>query len=91
MALKDEEERPAPQVVEKFHTNCDVDESKDAYHHTLGSNTFQASPGSHSHNGSDSVLLLQNIEITGSRGGNTALASVIAALVFLGAKDSTTP
>jgi len=91
MALKDEEERPSPQVVEKFHTNCDVDESKDSYHHTLGANTFQASPGSHTHNGADSVLLLQNIELTGSRGGNTALASVIAALVFLGAKDSTTP
>jgi hypothetical protein len=90
MAQADEEERPAGPVVEKFHTNCDVDESKEAYHHTIGTNTFQAASGAHTHNGSDSPQLLINIEITGSRGGNTALASVIAALVFLGAKDSTT-
>ena len=90
MAVSNEEERPKPQIVADFHTNCDVDDGKEAYHHTIGTQPHQAASGSHSHNGSDSVQLLTNIEITGSRGGNTALASVIAALVFLGAKDSTT-
>lgn len=82
--------RPEPRVVADFHTNSDVDQDRDAQHHTLGFGPNQASPGSHNHRGSDSALLLDGIEITGSRGGNTALASVIAALVELGAKDSST-
>lgn len=90
MATSNEEGRPAPQVVEEFHTNSDVDRDKDAMHHTIGTNEFQAAAGSHTHNGSDSLLLLSNVELTGSRGGNTALASVIACLVSMGAKDSTT-
>ena len=90
MATSNEEGRPAPQVVEEFHVNADTDRDKDAIHHSIGTNEFQAAAGSHTHNGSDSLLLLTNIEISGSRGGNTALASVIAALVSMGARDSTT-
>lgn len=85
------EASPQPRVVSDFHNNSDVDQDKEAQHHTLGYGPNQASPGSHNHRGSDSVLLLGEVELTGSRGGNTALASVIAALVELGAKDSTTP
>jgi hypothetical protein len=84
------EGRPEPRVVSDFHTNDDVNQDRDAHHHTLGMGPNEAAAGSHNHRGSDSVLLLQDIEITGSRGGNTALASVIAALVELGAKDSST-
>lgn len=90
MATLNEERRPDSRVVADFHTNDDVDSDTDAHHHTLGMGRNQASPGSHKHDGTDSVPLLGDIEITGSRGGNTALASVIAALVALGATDSTT-
>lgn len=82
--------RPAPQVVAEFHTNSDVDSEKDAMHHTIGTGVNQAASGAHRHTGSDSFLLLDGTEIIGAKGGNTALASVIAALVKMGAKDSTT-
>lgn len=82
--------RPAPQVVAEFHTNSDVDAEKDAQHHTIGTGVNQASSGSHKHDGNDSFLLLDGVEIIGAKGGNTALASVIAALIGMGAKDSTT-
>jgi hypothetical protein len=83
--------RPAPQVVAEFHTNSDVDSEKDAQHHTLGTGVNQASPGSHRHDGNDSFLLGEGVEITGAKGGNTAVASVIAAMVqMFGVKDSTT-
>jgi len=90
MAAADES-RPEPRVVSDFHTNSDVDQDKEAQHHTLGSGPNQASPGSHKHDGTDSIALLDGVEITGSRDGNTALASVIAALGVLGLKDSSTP
>lgn len=90
MALGQEETRPEPRVVDEFHVNSDVDRDKDAQHHTIGTNTSQAAAGNHSHNGSDSVLLLDGFEITGSRGGNTSILSIILALERLGAKNSTT-
>lgn len=90
MATSNEEQRPAPQIVEDFHTNSDVNRDKDAQHHTIGTEEFQAAAGSHTHNGSDSLQLLTSEEIIGSRGGNTALKSVIDILVRMGAKDSST-
>lgn len=81
--------RPEAKVVNEFHTNDDVDRDGNAHHHTLGPNANQASPGSHRHDGSDSFLLLDGVELAGAKGGNVALASVINALVQLGAKDST--
>lgn len=82
--------RPQPNVVADFHTNDDIDSSKEAHHHSIGTNESQAAAGSHVHNGSDSYQLLTQAEVTGSRGGNTALASVIAILTSMGAKDSST-
>jgi hypothetical protein len=76
--------------VSRFHTNADTDGGRGAAHHTLGPNSGQAAPGDHDHRGGNSVLLLQGVTITGARGGNVALASVIAVLVELGATDSTT-
>ncbi|ALY09279.1 hypothetical protein FDG92_gp07 [Arthrobacter phage Jasmine] len=84
------EETPDVNVVRKFHTYADTDSSNEAIHHTLGPGVNQAASGGHTHNGSDSPLLLEGVTISGAKGGNTALASVIAALTGMGATDSTT-
>ncbi len=83
-------EVPKGPEVEKFHTNADTDGSAESAHHTLGSSNSQASPGDHDHRGGSSVQLLQGDTITGSRTDGTAVASIIALLVELGAVDSTT-
>lgn len=78
-------------TVNRFHNKSDVDSSAFAQHHTIGPKPNQASPGPHKHTGADgSNQLLAGVTITGAKAGNTALASVIAALVGLGATDSTT-
>lgn len=82
--------RPDAKTVNEFHSNDDVDKDSQAHHHTLGAGANQASPGAHRHDGTDSMSLLEGIEIAGSRGGNLALQSVIQALVALGATDNTT-
>lgn len=90
---KAEKQNPDSKTVEKFHTNSDVDSSQKAQHHTLGSSRNQASPGDHTHDGGTSNKSIQPLlgtTLTGSKGGNAALASVVAALVKLGATDSTT-
>jgi hypothetical protein len=86
-------EKPSAKEVSDFHTHADTDGSAKAAHHTLGPGPAQASPGNHSHDGGASVQIipLSGITIAGAKGGNAALASVINALVFLGATDSTTP
>lgn len=88
--MPDDKASPDKRVVDDFHLHSDVDETRSSQHHTLGFGANQASPGSHKHDGNDSYQLLENVEITGSRSGGGALASVISALVGLGAKDSTT-
>lgn len=84
--------RPPAKEVQEFHTYADTDGGIKAIHHTLGVGANQASPGNHSHDGGASTKItpLEGISITGAKGGNTALASVIAALVTLGATDNTT-
>lgn len=86
---KKEDPRPPNDVVEKFHTNASIDTKKSDIHHTLGNKSNQAAAGDHRHNGSDSPLLLEGVVLTGSKGGNAALASVVSALVKLGATDNT--
>lgn len=81
---------PTSEEVQNFHQNADTDTRNESIHHTLGPGATQASPGNHRHRGGDSDLLLSGVTITGSRGGNIALLSVIQALVALGATDSTT-
>jgi len=78
-------------AVNKFHAKSDVDSAQYAQHHTLGIKHDQAAPGDHTHDGRVSKLLLEGVTITGSRGGNAAVASIIAALVKLGATDGSTP
>jgi hypothetical protein len=86
-ALRDNP-KPDAQAVEDFHSNDDIDSRAEAHHHSLGPLPTQASPGDHMHDGGTSPLLLQGVTITGSRGGNAALVSVISALVKLGATDN---
>lgn len=75
--------------VSDFHTNDDLDVSPTSHHHTLGPSRNQAAPGTHTHRGDDSSLLFEGLTITGSRTNGTAVQSVIALLVELGASDST--
>lgn len=81
---------PSSDAVEKFHRKADTDGSETSAHHTLGNGRNQAAPGNHDHRGGSSILLLEGFTLTGSRGGNAAVSSIIAALVELGATDSTT-
>lgn len=83
--------KPPADAVEDFHTNSDVDTRPEAQHHTLGPLPTQAAPGNHRHDGGDSALILEGIQITGSRATDAWRLSVMAALVRLGATDSTTP
>lgn len=82
--------RPDANTLREFHQNADTDSGSDAIHHTIGPGVNQAASGQHNHDGNNSPFLLADITITGNKAGNTALASVIAALVRLGASDSTT-
>lgn len=71
-----------PRTVEAFHARDDIDSSVNAHHHTLGVKHNQAAPGDHVHDGSGSRKLgyNQGLAISGAKGGNAALASVIALL-----------
>lgn len=77
------------QAVNKFHNNDDVDSSQTAHHHTIGVKQDQVSSGAHTHDGKNSRKILKGTSITGDRSDGTALVSVIAALVKLGATDNT--
>lgn len=85
-------DKPSAKELLDFHTHDDVDGGPKSHHHTLGPAPNQAAAGDHSHDGGSSAKIypLEGITISGSRGGNAALASVISALVQLGATDVTT-
>lgn len=76
--------------VDDFHEQSDLNTRSEAQHHTLGPSQNQAAPGNHNHDGGTSIPLWEGNTISGSRGGNMALASVIAILVQKGAVDATT-
>lgn len=82
--------RPDADSVREFHINADTDVDPNSLHHTIGPGYNQAASGQHNHDGNNSPLLLDGVTISGAKGGNTALASVISALVKLGAADATT-
>lgn len=74
------------------HEQDDADGSEFSLHHTLGPRPNQAARGTHIHNGEDSPKLMAGVVVTGSRGGNAAVASLITGLVnALGFTDATTP
>jgi hypothetical protein len=82
--------RPDPITVREFHTFSDVDSGKEALHHTLGMGPNQAAPGSHTHDGNDSPLIIPGTAITGTKGTAGWASSVNAILVALGAVDQST-
>lgn len=80
-----------PRTVEQFHEKADTDSSQSAAHHTLGSKNGQAAAGDHNHiTGTPYKKPLAGMTISGSRGGNAALPSIIDCLEKLGATDTTT-
>ncbi len=81
---------PSPEEVNRLHERSDQDSSATAQHHTLGVKNTQAAPGDHKHDGVGSRKLMEGITITGSKGGNAALASLIPQLAAaLGFTDAT--
>jgi hypothetical protein len=82
--------KPDAKLVEDFHTNDDTDVRKESHHHTLGNGASQAAPGDHNHQAGNGAPLFEGMTVTGSKGGNAALASLIAVLVQFGLTDSTT-
>lgn len=82
--------RPDSISVKEFHVNSDVDSSTDAQHHTIGSGVNQVASGAHDHDGQNSPFLLADVTLTGAKGTAACDSSIIAALVRLGATDSTT-
>lgn len=96
----------APGTTDEAHYRSDVDSSKQALHHSLGTGRNQASPGNHSHDGITGVKIGPRefdptvgqegktrpaLTLTGSKGGNAALTSLIAYLGnFFEFRDLTT-
>ena len=76
--------------VDDFHEQSDLNTRSESQHHTLGPKQSQAAAGNHTHDGGSSAFLWGGSTIVGSRGGNMAVAGIIAVLVQKGAVDSTT-
>lgn len=85
------------------HFNSDVDANFQAQHHTLGLGRNQASPGNHIHDGVTSPKIgaltvgtsasapVPAFTLTGSKGGNVALANLITFLkLHFNFNDTTT-
>lgn len=84
---------PTPEEVKAFHTRSDADSATTAQHHTLGTKRNQASFGSHIHDGVDArrIGAGEGFVLTGAKGGNVALANLIAMLGnWIEFTDSTT-
>lgn len=79
-----------PRVVAQIHRNADTDNDKTSSHHTIGPGPNQAASGVHTHDGVETRLLGAGVTLTGSKGGNAAVASMVAAMVaILGVTDNT--
>lgn len=82
--IKDEKryKSPAPRDVGLIHQRSDVDSSVNSQHHTLGIGHNQSAPGDHNHDGRASRKIGQGLgmTITGAKGSNAALASLITEL-----------
>lgn len=81
-----------PQDINLLHTRSDVDSAAHAQHHSLGPGRNQASPGDHIHDGAASKLIGNGmgLSVTGAKGGNVALANLIAMLKSVIAFTDTT-
>lgn len=82
--VKDDAKRTGatPREVAALHNNSDVDASTFSQHHTLGIKHTNASYGDHVHDGKSSRKVGANmgLSVTGSKGGNVALANLLAML-----------
>lgn len=84
---------PSPRQIAFFHSRSDVDSGPFAQHHTLGIKHNQASFGDHVHDGKSSrkIGLGLSLSVSGSKGGNAALASLLTMLAqVIDFTDSTT-
>lgn len=91
MAMTSPNREIGPAEVNALHTHDDLDTGSFSHHHTLGPLANQAAPGPHKHDGRDSAQLKLGT-VTGSRGGNAALASLLTLLANKGViTDSSTP
>lgn len=84
---------PSAKEVNKLHTNADTDATTLASHHTVGIKRNQAASGAHTHNGNNSIKIGEGDgrSISGSKGGNAALASLITLLSnYIDFTDNTT-
>jgi hypothetical protein len=80
--------------VNKIHEKSDVDSAPTAQHHTVGTDRNQAAAGSHTHGGKDSVKIGTGLglAVTGSRGGNAAVTSLLTELAkVISFTNNTTP
>lgn len=82
---------PDPKTVAAYHKYDDSDGRPEAHHHTLGLTRSQASEGSHRHDGTTSIAILDGVTFTGSRGSNTAdiINQICNALTAMGAINNT--
>lgn len=80
---------PPADVVQQFHKNSDLDRSATSQHHTLGTAEYNAASGAHNHRDGLSVPLFDGLVLTGSKGGNVALANLISLLTQFGLTDNT--
>jgi len=91
--MADEKVSKSPKNTEvaAFHKYDDVDLNNNAHHHTIGQGNGQVAKGKHCHDGEDSPKLLEGVIFTGIVGtyNATTFRQVIAALVKLGASDTT--
>lgn len=87
---KGEQDAISAKDVNKFHNKSDVDSSATAQHHTIGPRANQVPSGTHNHDGRNSKKIFEGVTLTGAKGGNAAVASIVAALVQQGAIDNTT-
>lgn len=80
-------------TVQAFHRNDDMDSRPEAHHHSLGKSRNQGTEGSHNHDGTTSVAILEGITITGNRATDPSgvMKQVLTALSRMGLIDSTSP
>lgn len=93
--IKNERGNPAPnpKQISFFHSRSDVDTSQFAQHHTIGIKHNQACAGDHVHDGKSSrkIGVGLALSVSGSKGGNAALASLLTMLgQIIDFTDSTT-
>lgn len=73
---------PTARQVNKFHEKSDLNSGPNSQHHSLGTDRNQSASGAHNHGGKDSKKIGDGmgLVVTGSKGGNAALTSLLTEL-----------